>query len=314
MLNNEVDAAIASNISGQAQEAEASPRGIVYPATPAADKAGWERLRKVGALLRAAQGDLRRRASAEAAARAAELSVSDLHGLREPVGRARARHHQGDDRELRRVQGRRARRRGLELSRQNLAWVLPYHEGAVEGVQGGRASGRRSTRRTTSGWSSASRCWPRPGARSSRPTRRVTTPPSRKGWIGARAAKALESTPGMDVIFELVATRSRLADLGQRHRRRRPDPRPAGRRGHCAFARCRRRWRGCWSAASAVTIFLCVNQQFVLRFFVGFTPLNTEYYYALRAGDAAVRVRGVPGDTARAARSRAVVATRCSSS
>jgi TRAP transporter 4TM/12TM fusion protein len=33
--------------------------------------------------------------------------------------------------------------------------------------------------------------------------------------------------------------------------------------------------------ASAATIFLCLNQQFVLRFFVGFTPLNTEYYYGL---------------------------------
>ncbi len=40
-------------------------------------------------------------------------------------------------------------------------------------------------------------------------------------------------------------------------------------------------WRWMLIAASAVTIFLCVNQQFVLRFFVGFTPLNTEYYYAL---------------------------------
>ncbi len=40
-------------------------------------------------------------------------------------------------------------------------------------------------------------------------------------------------------------------------------------------------WRWMLIAASALTIFLCVNQQFVLRFFVGFTPLNTEYYYAL---------------------------------
>jgi TRAP transporter 4TM/12TM fusion protein len=40
-------------------------------------------------------------------------------------------------------------------------------------------------------------------------------------------------------------------------------------------------WRWLLIAASALTIFLCVNQQFVLRFFVGFTPLNTEYYYAL---------------------------------
>jgi len=42
-----------------------------------------------------------------------------------------------------------------------------------------------------------------------------------------------------------------------------------------------RGWRAALMAAAAVTIFLCVNQQFVLRFFVGFTPLNTEYYYAL---------------------------------
>src|SRR5918998_1283362 len=40
-------------------------------------------------------------------------------------------------------------------------------------------------------------------------------------------------------------------------------------------------WRGLLIAAAALTIFLCVNQQFVLRFFIGFTPLNTEYYYAL---------------------------------
>src|SRR5688572_11196460 len=40
-------------------------------------------------------------------------------------------------------------------------------------------------------------------------------------------------------------------------------------------------WRWLLIVASALTIFLCVNQQFVFRFFVGFTPLNTEYYYAL---------------------------------
>ncbi len=40
-------------------------------------------------------------------------------------------------------------------------------------------------------------------------------------------------------------------------------------------------WRWMLIGAAALTIFLCVNQQFVLRFFVGFTPLNTEYYYGL---------------------------------
>ncbi|MBU3747114.1 MAG: TRAP transporter permease [Burkholderiaceae bacterium] len=40
-------------------------------------------------------------------------------------------------------------------------------------------------------------------------------------------------------------------------------------------------WRYALLVASAATFFLCLNQQFVLRFFVGFTPLNTEYYYGL---------------------------------
>ena len=40
-------------------------------------------------------------------------------------------------------------------------------------------------------------------------------------------------------------------------------------------------WRLLLVACSAATIFLCANQQFALRFFVGFTPLNTEYYYGL---------------------------------
>ena len=40
-------------------------------------------------------------------------------------------------------------------------------------------------------------------------------------------------------------------------------------------------WRWLLVAYTAATIFLCVNQQFALRFFVGFTPLNTEYYYGL---------------------------------
>ena len=40
-------------------------------------------------------------------------------------------------------------------------------------------------------------------------------------------------------------------------------------------------WRWLLIFATAATIFLCVNQQFTLRFFVGYTQLNTEYFYVL---------------------------------
>ena len=35
--------------------------------------------------------------------------------------------------------------------------------------------------------------------------------------------------------------------------------------------------------ATAATILLCINQQFSLRFFIGYTQLNTEYFYLLIA-------------------------------
>jgi TRAP transporter TAXI family solute receptor len=48
LINNDVDAAFASTITGPAKEAETSPRGIVWPPLPHNDKEGWERVRKVG--------------------------------------------------------------------------------------------------------------------------------------------------------------------------------------------------------------------------------------------------------------------------
>ncbi len=40
-------------------------------------------------------------------------------------------------------------------------------------------------------------------------------------------------------------------------------------------------WRWLLVGLTAATIFLCINQQFTLRFFVGYTQLNTEYFYLL---------------------------------
>jgi TRAP transporter 4TM/12TM fusion protein len=40
-------------------------------------------------------------------------------------------------------------------------------------------------------------------------------------------------------------------------------------------------WRRLLIVMTAVTVALCINQQFTLRFFVGYTQLNTEYFYLL---------------------------------
>ena len=47
MVNNDVDAAFATTITGPAKELETSPRGVMWPALPFGDKAGWERVKSV---------------------------------------------------------------------------------------------------------------------------------------------------------------------------------------------------------------------------------------------------------------------------
>lgn len=48
LVNNDVDAAFATTITGPAKEAETSPRGIIWPPLPHNDKVGWDRVQKVG--------------------------------------------------------------------------------------------------------------------------------------------------------------------------------------------------------------------------------------------------------------------------
>ena len=47
-LNNDVDAVFGSTISGPAKELQTSPRGIFWPSMPFSDKAGWDRVRRIG--------------------------------------------------------------------------------------------------------------------------------------------------------------------------------------------------------------------------------------------------------------------------
>ena len=143
ILNNEVDAAIASTISGQAKEVETSPRGLFYPPTPAADTAALGAGAQDRPLLRAAQGHVRRRAFARRTRGAAGLPLSDLHGLRVPAGRPGLQHDQGDDRRLRRLQGRRAGRRRSRGQAAELRLGAALPRGRREGAEGGgRLEGR----------------------------------------------------------------------------------------------------------------------------------------------------------------------------
>jgi TRAP transporter TAXI family solute receptor len=131
MVNNEVDAAFASTISGQAREVDASPRGLVWPPMPASDKAGWERVNKIGPYFYPHQvscgAGIAKDKPIETAAYPYPIFMayaSQPNDLIYAVTKSMIVNYNdykdgvpGAD--------------GLELKRQNLTWSLPYHDGAV---------------------------------------------------------------------------------------------------------------------------------------------------------------------------------------
>jgi TRAP transporter TAXI family solute receptor len=136
MVNNEIDAAFASTISGQAKEVEASPRGLAWPPMPAGDKAGWARVAKVGPYFyphkaTCGAGGITKDVGIDMAAypypivmvyesQPADLVYSIAKAMIEqyPAYKDSA---PGAD--------------GFEVKRQNLTWVIPYHAGTVKALK-----------------------------------------------------------------------------------------------------------------------------------------------------------------------------------
>jgi len=199
MLNNEVDAAIASTISAQAKEVETSPRGLFYPATPASDTAGWQRLRKIGpyyAPHKATCGvGLSPQTPTELPAYAYPIFMAYASQSADLVyGIARAMIVDYDA-----YKDATPGAAGLEVARQNLAWVLPYHEGTVRALKEAgawkpehEAHNQKLLKRQetlASAWDSF--------VKGSPPEDKDAFA---KGWLAAR--KAALTAAGMDPIFE----------------------------------------------------------------------------------------------------------------
>jgi len=136
MLNNEVDAAVASTITGQTKELETSPRGIVWPPTPKADTAGWARLWKVApyytpALATCGSGGISATNPVELPSYPYPIYVaypSQTEELIYNVTKAMIT-------EFPSYKDAAPGADGLALDKQVFAWVLPYHAGAVKALK-----------------------------------------------------------------------------------------------------------------------------------------------------------------------------------
>jgi len=199
MVNNEVDAAIASNISGQVKEVETSPRGIVYPPTPAADKAGWARLHKIGPYFLPhrstcgagvpAGGSVELPSYAYPIFIAYDEQPADLvYAMTKSMIANYDAYKDGAPGAA-----------GLDVKRQNLAWVVPYHEGAVRALKEAgvwNAEHEAHNQRLLKRQATMAAAWG---------MYLKGNPPEEKdafnkGWMAAR--KTALTSVGMDAIFE----------------------------------------------------------------------------------------------------------------
>jgi TRAP transporter TAXI family solute receptor len=131
IINNQVDAAFSSSISGKAYQIAKSPRGLVYPVIPRDDKAGWARMNKVAPFFFPFMGtegaELSKDKPAESATYPYPVLMTYANqdaNLVFAMTRAMV-----DGFDL--YKGAAPGNSGWDVKRQNFAWVIPYHDGAI---------------------------------------------------------------------------------------------------------------------------------------------------------------------------------------
>jgi TRAP transporter TAXI family solute receptor len=134
-INNEVDAAWASTITGQAKEAETSPRGLVWMPMPHNNKEAWARMLKQANFF----------APHIASCGAAGLNATPMESATYPYPIFMAYDSQPFDLVYSITKAMIVNyplykdaapgAAGMALDKQNLKWVIPYHPGAVKALK-----------------------------------------------------------------------------------------------------------------------------------------------------------------------------------
>jgi uncharacterized protein len=131
IVDNQVDAAFSSTISGLAYKIASSPRGITYPTFPHSDKAGWARVNKIAPFFVPAFGTEGAGLSMDHKAEAATYPYPVLMTMKniDPglvYNMTRAMVELYDD-----YKDGAPGNKGWDIKRQIFAWAIPMHEGAI---------------------------------------------------------------------------------------------------------------------------------------------------------------------------------------
>jgi TRAP transporter TAXI family solute receptor len=131
IINNQVDAAFSSTISGQAFQIASSPRGIQYPTLPHGDKAGWARVKKVAPFFVPFMGTEGAEMSKDKPVEAATYPYPVLMSSASidadlAYNMTRAMVELFDD-----YKDGAPGNVGWDIKRQVFDWVMPYHDGSI---------------------------------------------------------------------------------------------------------------------------------------------------------------------------------------
>jgi uncharacterized protein len=131
VINGQADAAFTSSISGKAYQLAKSPRGLVYPTIPHDDKAGWARMNKTAPFffpfMGAEGADLSETSKVESATYPYPILMTyDKQPADLVYAMTKAMVETYDD-----YKAAAPGNVGWAKERQNFAWVIPFHDGAI---------------------------------------------------------------------------------------------------------------------------------------------------------------------------------------
>lgn len=131
VINGQADAAFTSSISGKAYQLAKSPRGIVYPVISHKDKEGWKRLNATAPFFFPFMGsegaDLDQNNKVESASYPYPILMTyEKQDPKTVYAMTKAMVETFDD-----YKDAAPGNNGWAVDRQNFAWVIPFHEGAI---------------------------------------------------------------------------------------------------------------------------------------------------------------------------------------
>ena len=136
MINNEADAAFSSTLNGMTREVESSPRGILWVRTPHSDKAGWQRIHKIGPYfipheVTCGSGGMNPKTPAELPTYPYPIFMSYASAPADLVYAVTTAMIKGFDAYKDGAPG----AAGLALKNQKFPWAVPFHAGAVKALK-----------------------------------------------------------------------------------------------------------------------------------------------------------------------------------